>query len=168
MARKGGVKTVFKALGAKCHPTKPLYAQGKCRSCYEKQLRKLNPEFAERQRENQRQWVLQHHERKRESDKAYRAKLDPEYRRARSLWSNHRITVAQYTAILKEQKGRCAICGRKQRRHLAVDHNHKTGEIRGLLCFRCNFGLSWFQEDAQTLKQASKHVTKCINLEKYR
>jgi len=43
--------------------------------------------------------------------------------------------------FFKLQKGCCAICGKHQRmfkRRLNLDHNHKTGQIRGLLCYRCN------------------------------
>lgn len=43
--------------------------------------------------------------------------------------------------LFVKQKGCCAICGKHQRefkRRLNVDHNHKTGQVRGLLCYRCN------------------------------
>lgn len=45
----------------------------------------------------------------------------------------------EYARRLAEQDGRCAICGKRPRnRRLAVDHNHFTGEVRGLLCYFCN------------------------------
>jgi hypothetical protein len=50
--------------------------------------------------------------------------------------------------MLSLQEGRCAIC-RKQcatGRHLAVDHDHVTGRVRGLLCFRCNTSLARYEE----------------------
>jgi len=43
--------------------------------------------------------------------------------------------------LFKQQKGRCAICGKHQnefKRRLNLDHNHTTGQIRGLLCYYCN------------------------------
>lgn len=43
--------------------------------------------------------------------------------------------------FFKKQKGRCAICGKHQsefKKRLALDHSHKTGQLRGLLCFYCN------------------------------
>ncbi len=163
--RPGPLSQDFQENPATCHPDKPLYAKGLCRSCYEKQLRKINPDFAKRQREISRQWVATHTEQKRKIDQEYRAKQDPEWQWARSLWFSHHITPEQYRDILHQQNGQCAICGRKPGRiRLAVDHCHTTGYIRGLLCFRCNFGLSWFQDNSMWLETASKHVTKRLHL----
>lgn len=48
--------------------------------------------------------------------------------------------MAQYDKMLAAQGGKCAICKRPPKsRRLAVDHDHKTGKVRGLLCFRCNY-----------------------------
>lgn len=152
---------------ASCHPTKALYAKGLCRSCYEKQLRIENPEYAERQRINSRNWCNSHKEQKRQNDREYNAKTDPEIRWARSLYRQYNLTPDQYYTILQLQNGGCAICGCKPKptKHLAVDHNHNTGDIRGLLCFRCNYGLSWFQETTQLLLRASNYVNQTINLD---
>jgi hypothetical protein len=52
------------------------------------------------------------------------------------------LTDAEYQTILVQQNGRCAICGREpKKRPLAVDHDHKTNVIRGLLCLWCNHRL---------------------------
>lgn len=49
------------------------------------------------------------------------------------------LSAGEYAARLDAQQGRCAICGNRPRnRRLAVDHNHETGEVRGLLCYQCN------------------------------
>jgi hypothetical protein len=62
-------------------------------------------------------------------------------RRARELG----ITDEEYTALLTAQDGGCAICGNPPKtRRLHVDHNHRTGKVRGLLCFRCNRQLSTY------------------------
>ena len=60
--------------------------------------------------------------------------------RAARLWERFRLTLEQYDQILNFQNGACAICRRppKPGKSLAVDHDHKTGFVRGLLCFMCN------------------------------
>jgi hypothetical protein len=60
--------------------------------------------------------------------------------RAGRLAAIFNLTVDEYDVILAHQGGRCAICGRppKADKRLAVDHDHQTGYVRGLLCFLCN------------------------------
>jgi hypothetical protein len=60
--------------------------------------------------------------------------------RAKRLASIFNLTPDEYDLILDHQGGVCAICGRppKPGKRLAVDHDHKTGFVRGLLCFLCN------------------------------
>ena len=75
-------------------------------------------------------------------------------------------TSAQYQAVLVEQSGGCALCGRAPRtgrsvgRSLHVDHNHKTGVVRGLLCFRCNVGIGQFREDTLRLADAIVYLAR--------
>lgn len=59
------------------------------------------------------------------------------------------ITEEQYNAMFEQQKGCCAICGKHQSQQnirLCIDHDHKTGRIRGLLCQKCNIGLGWLEK----------------------
>jgi len=56
----------------------------------------------------------------------------------------YRLSAADYYALLELQEGRCAICQThvdRLPRRLDVDHDHKTGVVRGLLCHPCNVGL---------------------------
>jgi len=55
------------------------------------------------------------------------------------------VSLEQYEEMLARQNGGCAICGNPPKtRRLDVDHDHRTGKIRGLLCHRCNRALpSW-------------------------
>jgi hypothetical protein len=152
-------KTALTAKPATCHTDRPLYARSRCRSCYEKLLKKANPAFAERQRKNCRDWGAANAAKKKAADSAWLAKKDPEWRRARYL-RRYGLTPERYDAILAGQCGACRICRQRPKsgKALAVDHCHETGRVRGLLCFRCNFGLSFFAEDAQTLFRAARHV----------
>lgn len=55
------------------------------------------------------------------------------------------VSKEQYEGMLSKQGGCCAICKRPPKRYrLAVDHDHKTGKVRGLLCSPCNLVLHWF------------------------
>lgn len=58
------------------------------------------------------------------------------------------ITIEEYDRILAHQNGVCAICKQPSKNvRLAVDHDHKTGLIRGLLCSWCNRAISKFRDD---------------------
>ena len=67
------------------------------------------------------------------------------------------ITLEQYEVMLVKQEDSCAICPRKNgddNRRLFIDHCHKTGKVRGLLCYRCNTGLASFRDDSNLLAKA--------------
>jgi hypothetical protein len=85
--------------------------------------------------------------------------------RERSLRNTYGVTVRQYDTMLEEQNGKCALCGKPEKtllhgkvKRLAVDHDHKTGKVRGLLCNFCNRGLGYFLDDSALLKRASTYV----------
>ena len=66
-----------------------------------------------------------------------------------------------YDKILASQGGSCAICkGGTSKRHFAVDHNQKTGQIRGLLCARCNGGLAKFMDSIINLRRAVRYMNR--------
>ena len=57
------------------------------------------------------------------------------------LRNKYGITLAVYNEMLKDQKHQCALCGKHKSnfsKSLHVDHNHKTGRVRGLVCYYCN------------------------------
>src|SRR3990167_601468 len=67
--------------------------------------------------------------------------------RNHALTKKFGITIKQYEQILETQGGLCSICKQKSSRNLAVDHDHETGNIRGLLCVMCNAGLGMFKDN---------------------
>lgn len=77
------------------------------------------------------------------------------------------MTIEQYDAMLEEQGGGCFICGRPPREDssLHVDHDHSTGNVRGILCFACHSALADFQEDPELLKKAASYVSWHANRE---
>jgi hypothetical protein len=72
------------------------------------------------------------------------------------------IDMTDYYRMLKDQNSRCAICktehGDKGKNRLYVDHCHKTGTVRGLLCFNCNVALGHFNDDIELMKIAIKYM----------
>jgi hypothetical protein len=83
---------------------------------------------------------------------AYCIPCAKDYAHTRLIARQYGITADQYLELLELQDGRCAIClTRPRNRRLAVDHDHDTGEIRGLLCTRCNHGILGKAHDSVTL-----------------
>jgi len=76
------------------------------------------------------------------------------------------ITLEEYDRLLEQQSGVCAICGQPETsedfggsiRRLAVDHNHKTGEVRGLLCQKCNHAIGLFNDSLGIILSAARYV----------
>jgi len=65
----------------------------------------------------------------------------------------------EYAELLQEQSGKCAICKvDNETSRLSIDHNHKTLEIRGLLCHECNSGIAYFDEDTNYLIRAAIYL----------
>lgn len=132
----------------KCGGTKPIerfpWAGGRdihkfrkkscydCQAAYFRERRKADPEWAQRRRDDSRKWRLK---------------------------NIFQIDADQYSAILQEQGGRCAICRREpEDRRLAIDHDHDTKRIRGLLCFRCNRALGLLNDDPAIFFAAATYL----------
>lgn len=71
------------------------------------------------------------------------------------------ITINDFELMLTKQDGRCSICGGYQikGRNFAVDHNHTTGKVRGLLCVNCNAGLGFMKDNKQILQNAIDYLS---------
>ena len=69
-----------------------------------------------------------------------RAKLPIAKRRRLTLLTKYRMTPLQWVSLALRQDGRCAICDQEKR--LVTDHDHATGEVRGLLCHACNVAIA--------------------------
>lgn len=83
-------------------------------------------------------------------------------------------TVDEYYRMLEEQNNHCAICEKEETRKsrtngkicaLAIDHCHKTGKIRGLLCHCCNTAIGKFKDDIELMKKAISYLEKHKHIE---
>lgn len=73
------------------------------------------------------------------------------------------ISSEERQVLFLKQEGRCAICQKHETefaRKLAVDHDHKTNKIRGLLCLLCNRGLGLFKDDTVRFQSAIAYLNK--------
>jgi hypothetical protein len=80
------------------------------------------------------------------------------------LMQNYNITEEQYAEMLKAQNECCAICGTDKPtgkwKVFAVDHDHKTGIVRELLCNECNRGIGLLRDNAELLQKAANYILK--------
>lgn len=89
--------------------------------------------------------------------------------KACNLRSKYGLSVEEYEKLLLSQNGCCAICGTSdpksknaasRRGGFPVDHDHKTGKIRGLLCGHCNTGMGLLGDSIEILKKAIAYLSK--------
>lgn len=75
------------------------------------------------------------------------------------------ITVDEFYEMLQKQNNKCAICGSTNWGHVSpsIDHDHKTGKVRGLLCNRCNTVLGLVQDDPNILQNTINYLKESKN-----
>jgi hypothetical protein len=92
--------------------------------------------------------------------KRYHA-VNPNSRIAAGLKFKFGLSLEQYNEMFTAQGGKCKICGTHQlelKRRLAVDHDHNTGKIRGLLCQHCNLVIGLALDSTTTLESAIEYL----------
>lgn len=92
----------------------------------------------------------------------YKSPVQEERRREQQLLYRYDLSLAQYNDLLNVQNHRCALCGepfeRETQRAPAVDHDHSTGLIRGIVHFRCNRILGVFNDNPVFLERAALYL----------
>ena len=81
--------------------------------------------------------------------------------RDRYLRRTYGITADEYELLLAAYDGGCWVCGKKPKvgqRRLHVEHDHKTGRVRGLACWSCNKGLATYKDDPAILRSAADYL----------
>lgn len=83
----------------------------------------------------------------------------------RKLKYTYGISLEIYKELLESQNGKCAICGTNstgKRFAFHVDHDHKTGKVRGLLCSNCNSGIGNLRDDISLLEKAIEYLAAAL------
>lgn len=119
------------------------YNSRQCRTCKRERMRELREKPVVIQREK-------------ESEREYYARV----RRPAHFLRKYGITLDQLAAMEAAQKGKCAIC--KEKQPLVVDHCHATGQVRKLLCHRCNKVLGLVKEDPTVLKNMIRYCVPVV------
>lgn len=134
------------------------YAQDK------KDTKRRNLIERERQKAYAREWSAKNPDKARERSQRWRER-NPGYRYKVHLRKAYGLSWDEYMAMHTSQMGMCAICKGPQTstykgriRWLSVDHDHKAGKVRGLLCFHCNAGLGHFLDDAARVRSALSYL----------
>lgn len=108
-----------------------------------------------------RQWKLNNPERNSERTRRWRKNNPIRNKTSQWLANGIIITPEQYIGRLAKQNYRCALCQIHRSDlnvDLAPDHDHKTGQIRGLLCQKCNRGLGHFGDNIERLQKAIEYL----------
>ena len=102
------------------------------------------------QKEYKKQWLLDNPDYHKNYWKEY-IKTDhgKSIQRKNKLRLRYSITLEEYDQMFEDQNGKCKICGTEENgnKRFSVDHDHETGKVRGLLCYRCNTSLGWFEKN---------------------
>jgi len=141
----------------------------RCKKCYHKSriihFKELIDQPKKRIKKYKQKWEKEHqkesYKKKRNKwlklPRTKRYKIKANY----SLLAKYKITLEEYLKLLKKQKDRCAICGlkyNKKKEKFHIDHNHKTGKVRGILCFKCNVAIGHLNDDIKLVKKALRYL----------
>lgn len=86
-----------------------------------------------------------------------RRKFFPEKVKDAQLRHKYGISIDDWNRMFKQQKGACAICKAKKV-CLCVDHNHRTGAVRELLCAQCNYAIAHLKDSATLALEAARYL----------
>lgn len=133
--------------------------RGECKACFRESARARYDSARAVARATK--WREQNPERFREYQARYRARPERK-RKMRDLYYRRTfgISADEFDALLDEQGGGCAVCGRRPARvaSLHLDHCHDTGRVRGILCLSCNQGIGKFRDDPELLERAAWYL----------
>lgn len=126
---------------------RPSGRNRRCKECRNAINRAHVARDRERRQESMLRWRTNNPERYAESVKAHKLR-------------SYGLTLAQYRTLVLDQDGLCAICEEPEKEgwDLSVDHCHSTGQVRGLLCRKCNVALGLLRDRPDLLRAAADYL----------
>lgn len=152
--------------------TKTGRVNSHCRPCNAKATREYNSKNYEKVLERNRKHRIENREHYRAMSKRNREKHRDKinarsrkyykevYRQKQLDYQRHHntgCTKEQFDHLVKIQCGRCAICRRIPKK-MCVDHDHKTGKLRGMLCVTCNSAVGFLMDSEMIMRQAIEYI----------
>jgi hypothetical protein len=134
-----------------------------CRSCRKERASKYYDENKDSIIKKAREWELNNPDKRKEIVRKYWSKESTKQKDwNRQLKRKYGISLQDYEQLLAETDHKCQICGKTEEengKRLAVDHCHKTEEVRGILCDTCNTGLGMFLDNTNLLNKAIEYLS---------
>lgn len=139
----------------------------RCEKCRGENARERNrratARYIKRWPDRHRARAIAYHEANRDRINEYRRGLrrkKPEMFRNQEMRTRYGIGLVEYDVLLEAQGGVCPICGALEPKPYGfhVDHDHKTGAVRGLLCGNCNTACGLVQDDPVRLRAAADYL----------
>ena len=132
-----------------------------CDSNYQKRKRKRRPKAVSKMRKAYWEKTREHQLKLRRDNYANNQEVRLK-KKDKDLRKTYGITLDDYYALADKQQHACALCfsteTNKRTNFFDVDHSHKTGKVRGLLCTNCNQGLGKFKDNSSLLKRAIAYL----------
>ena len=134
------------------------------RRAYARKAYRENPVFNKRAKESAKQWREKNREKYRKWQADHRQENREKYKE-KNLLRLYGIDRNGLDKMWNQQSGRCACCNTELTKQAwAIDHDHNTGQVRGLLCNSCNLGLGMFSDSVIVFLKAARYLLKtgCI------
>lgn len=134
VCRLCGKEKLLKDFPLKPNKYNPQYRDKRCKQCYKEYNRKYQGRY-----------------------------YTTERARAQRLWSKFRLRPDDWEKLFNSQNRECAICGVKEAKKFVVDHCHKSGKIRGILCSKCNTMIAFLGDNAESIENRIESIIRYVN-----
>lgn len=139
-----------------------FFCKGLCSRHYDR-ARLKDPKRRDYNKKKCREWYSHNRQKALAYARRYAESAGEEQKLEWKLRAKYKIGVEDYKKLLNQQQGKCAVCGANNSQHkvydrLCVDHCHKTGLVRGLLCHTCNTAIGNLRDNPELCESAAAYL----------